>query len=499
MKTPFTLSPIFSSNMVFQADRRIRIFGSCKKGIELRLDFLNYCTKIKTKDTTFVFDLEPLPKLSESFSIILSHKKTEIVLENCVVGDVFLLCGSSNMEMTVAESYENRPTPNPKIRYYQVPQIPYIGAEQDYPDLYSTQSNWKVLKANDMNAMGAIAYHVSKKLAYELEYPIGIIQASYEQTSLFAFAGMMEICSIQELGKFCSNYKTETTRYHKTTEYDHAFHEQMKQVRQFHQLRATYLNDHPPLEASVMAFRAHPYNIPMGPKHYNRPSGLYETMIKPMERLSFKGAVLYFGEDDIHNANVIQYGYQTLIDSWRKVFKDPKLPFVVVQIAGYSYEGINHDSIAKLRQAQRQVVELSNHISMATAVDLGEEHNPLPREKEVIGKRIANVLLERVYRLEKNQMAPAYFSHQASPGKLVIYTEFNNLFLTSRSMNQMGFTVSYDGTTFQPLKNVQLVANQIVIQPIKEWKEIRYCYENYPNCDIFTTNDLPLLPFRIVY
>lgn len=485
--------------MVFQADRPIRIFGTCKKGIEIRLDFLNYCTKIKTKDTTFAFLLEPLPKLSEPFSIIISHKKTEVVLENCVVGDVFLLCGSSNMEMTVAESYENRPASTPKIRYYQVPKIPYIGAEQEYPDLYLTDSSWKVLKAPDMSSFSAIAYHVSKKLAYELEYPIGIIQASYEQTSLFAFAGMMEICSIQELGKFCSNYKTESTRYHKTTEYDHAFHEQMKQVRQYLQLKATYLQDHPPLEASVMAFQAHPYVLPMGAKHFNRPSGLYETMIKPLEGLSFKGAVLYFGEDDLQNVNVIPYGYQTLIESWRKLFKDPKLPFVLVQIAGYSYDGVNHDSVAKLRQAQRQVVELSNHIAMASAVDLGEEHNLLPREKEAIGKRIANVLLERVYRLEKNQMAPAYFSHQATPGKVVIYTEFNNLFLTSRSMNQMGFSVSYDGTTFQPLRNVKLVANQIVIQPLKEWKEIRYCYENYPNCDIFTTNDLPLLPFRIVY
>ncbi|MCK7487914.1 MAG: hypothetical protein MZU97_22315 [Bacillus subtilis] len=52
--------------------------------------------------------------------------------------------------------------------------------------------------------------------------------------------------------------------------------------------------------------------------------------------------------------------------------------------------------------------------------------------------------------------------------------------------------------TFQPVQTVKLLLNQIILDGVKGAKEIRYGYDNHPHCDIYSANDLPLLPFRIV-
>jgi hypothetical protein len=38
---------------------------------------------------------------------------------------------------------------------------------------------------------------------------------------------------------------------------------------------------------------------------------------------------------------------------------------------------------------------------------------------------------------------------------------------------------------------------RIIIKDLPDAKEIRYAYQKFPFCDIYTTNELPLLPFRI--
>ncbi|MCK7487912.1 MAG: hypothetical protein MZU97_22305 [Bacillus subtilis] len=189
---------------------------------------------------------------------------------------------------------------------------------------------------------------------------------------------------------------------------------------------------------------------------------------------------------------------KTMVKSWRKLFEDSTLPFVHVQLAGYAYPIPNGLSLALFRDAQRKTISYTDGIYLATAVDLGEADQQYPREKVAIAKRIANVLFERVYRKGKNQLAPAYFSHQITPTAIVIYTEYNNLNLVSRSRNNMGFFASFDGETFRLLTKVKLVANQIILEGAQTAKEIRYCFENAPVCDIYSTNDLPLLPFRII-
>ncbi|MFA5696905.1 MAG: hypothetical protein WC888_00570 [Candidatus Izemoplasmatales bacterium] len=136
---------------------------------------------------------------------------------------------------------------------------------------------------------------------------------------------------------------------------------------------------------------------------------------------------------------------------------------------------------------------------MTTAADLGEENYLCPREKTVLANRLASVVLEKIYHCGKNTMAPALFSYRCVEGNIIIYTEYNNLNLVSRSKRNLGFKITKDEITFENVEtdHIELSGNQIIIKDVKNIKEIRYNFTNFPHLDIYSTNDLPLLPFRI--
>jgi len=57
MKTYFELAPIFTDNVVFQADKPIKIFGKCKKNIEMTFKLLDNEFCIRTKEENFLIEL----------------------------------------------------------------------------------------------------------------------------------------------------------------------------------------------------------------------------------------------------------------------------------------------------------------------------------------------------------------------------------------------------------------------------------------------------------
>jgi sialate O-acetylesterase len=499
LKSLFQLAPIFQSHMVFQSGKPIRIFGTCAKNIELKLEFLDRCIKLRSIGDTFLFELPPMPVVTDGFEVLLTAKKETIVLEDCLIGDVFLVAGGSNMKMTIEESYENNPDPDPMIRFFDVPRIPYPEATLEFPTLYPFEPNWEKATGKALMKQTAIGFHIAEFIAYDQKVPIGIVSATYDEASIFAFIGMHELFAVERFAKYSESYKQEMAKYPTAAAYNLAYAKEAMRLMEYngliHKHQFEGVAHHRAVEIASENLR---FRLPMGPKHPSRPHGLFDTMLKPLAGTMFKAVVFYQGEADLSNIDFYEDALKTMVKSWRKLFEDPTLPFVHVQLAGFANPIPNGLSLAVFRDAQRRTISYTEGIYLATALDLGESDQMIPREKVGIAKRIANVLFERVYRKGKNQLAPAYFSHQITATSIIIYTEYNNLNLVSRSRNNMGFFASFDGETFRLLTKVKLLANQVILEGAQTAKEIRYCFENAPVCDIYTTNDLPLLPFRII-
>lgn len=179
------------------------------------------------------------------------------------------------------------------------------------------------------------------------------------------------------------------------------------------------------------------------------------------------------------------------------MFKTKKLPYVIVQLAGYNYPNISDECIAHIRHSQTCLADDVKKIFIASAIDVGDADNLVLRNKTLIAKRIANVILEKIHGLAKNSISPAYYSYKKEEDGITIFTKNNFLNLKSKSGRNLGFLASKDGIDFYELKTVNILSNRIIIKRIHNVQEIRYAYESFPACDIYTTNDLPLLPFKI--
>jgi len=501
LKPQFALSAIFADNMMFQHGKPVILFGKSRKNTEIKVEWRDETYRFRTEGTEFTFELPALPVIKTPFSFTVSSRKQIVEIKNCLAGDVIICGGQSNMQFTLKETiFETRPVNRENIRFFEVPKLPYENAHVEFPDLYKSEPKWSECDRQSAPAFSAIGYYVSLGLAEDLDIPIGIISCNQGDTSVFSWTNMIDLCDNPALGKYVSSYRSEVAKYAKIEEYNKLFHHQLPKLMEFwgaiEQGIASGLTSEA-AETAAYAKVGDP-TLPMGPKHWNRPSGEFDTMLKTIIPFPIKAVLFYQGESDHQNAAIYEAGFKTMIKSWRKAFRDPLLPFVFTQVAGYSYPGLGETGIALIREAQAACINPTDNVFMASAIDLGEENNIHPKDKREIASRLLRLLLEKVYRKGKNSASPALFSYQYTEGRLIIYTQYNNLNLVSRSNQNLGFRISYDGAAFDELEEgVELTGNQIVIRNIKNAKEVRYCFRNFPHCDIYSGNDLPLLPFRI--
>lgn len=240
-----------------------------------------------------------------------------------------------------------------------------------------------------------------------------------------------------------------------------------------------------------------PKVLPMGPKHPNRPSRIFDMILSKLAPFAFRASIMYHGESCIPHYQHYGNGLCAVISSIRNHRTDTKLPFFYVQIAGSGYPQYANSEVSFLREAQSLCQQPQEGIFMVSAVDLGDESTIRPKDKTTISERLCNLMLEKLYKIGKNTMSPALYSYQVGKGKVSVHTQYNSLNLVSRSTKCIGFFESSDGVRFTEISKVELMNNQIDIPIQPNTIEIRYAYANNPNLDVYSSNDLPLLPFRI--
>jgi len=435
MKQQFALAPIFRDNMMFQANKPIRIFGTCKKGVEITVVFLDEVVKFKSKSDEFLVEFEPVPFRDKGFSFSLFTKKQEITIYNCLIGDVYLFVGGKNAYMPLKESYHEVDYEDSEIRFLDMNKV------LDKQLKYAFNPQWLIAGKSDLADFSALSFLFAKHMHQVTKSPIGIITCNHFNASIFSWLGAKEINSHIDMYEYV-----------------------MKQPKEL------------ALHSSVF----------------------YDTMVSLLAPSSLKAIILYQGEDDFRHPGLYSVALQRIVQTYRTLFDDQALPFIITQIAGGIYPESDGIAISKIRLIQSAMMNDEKMVYVASAVDLGDEENNYVKEKMVFAKRLVNVVLEKCDRMTKNAISPMYYSHNYRGDEMVIFTHNNYLNLVSHSTKNLGFTYSSDGKNFKEITDIKLVNNQIVLNGLKNAVEVRYGYRDYPVCDIYTTNELPLLPFRII-
>ncbi len=229
-----------------------------------------------------------------------------------------------------------------------------------------------------------------------------------------------------------------------------------------------------------------------GNKDPNRYSILYETMIKPLVPYKIKGVLWYQGESNVPNYDEYQTLFSGMIADWRQRWKED-FPVYYVQIAPYQYDE-NRISQA-LREAQRKTLVVNN-TGMAITLDVGEEKDIHPANKQAVGHRLARLALAKDYgQDELVPTGPLYKSHKTFRDYLEINFDHIGSGLSARGA-LTGFEVATETGPFVTA-TAKIIGTKVRVSTptIKNPKRVRYAWKNYVEATLFNKEGLPASSF----
>lgn len=240
--------------------------------------------------------------------------------------------------------------------------------------------------------------------------------------------------------------------------------------------------------------------VSMAPVGYpdRPPSGLYEGMITPLERIRIRGAIWYQGEGNTWRA----YQYRTLLPAliygWREAWGEGDFPFLIVQLPNQGSSPELGDSIwAELREAQFLTQRAVANTGLAVTIDVGEAKNLHPPRKMEVGQRLALWALGTTYGKKVEYSGPLYDSMKISGNEIRIKFRHAGAGLEARDGKLKGFAIAGADRKFY-WGEARIEGETVVVsgRDVEAPVAVRYAWAESPECNLYNKDGLPASPFR---
>jgi sialate O-acetylesterase len=447
-----TLPPFFSDNMVLQQQADVAIWGKAKPGSKVQVttswNKKSYSVsadasgKWKTKVST--------PAAGGPYEVKISNGSS-IVLHNVLIGEVWLCSGQSNMEMPM-KGFRDQPilgsndaifnSDNNQIRMFTVPR-----SVKSTPQDTIKNSVWRIASPETVSNFSATAYFFARILQNKLKVPIGLLHCSYSGSS--AEAWMSE-----------------------------------EALKEFPSIKIPKPDEQGLGSKTATVF--------------------YNGMIGPLFGYGIKGAIWYQGESNYDRPDEYEKLFPAMVKFWRAQSGQGDFPFYFVQIAPYGYatippynNGGKYNS-AYLRDAQRKSVKTIPNSGMAVVMDIGEENNIHPADKEAGGKRLALLALAKTYGLKGfGYTSPSFDTLIVNNGRATVRFADAPNGLTSFGKPLTHFEIAGADKFWRPATAVIFGGTVIVTSPyVREPVAVRYAFKDFVVGELFSTEGFPVSSFR---
>ena len=187
-----------------------------------------------------------------------------------------------------------------------------------------------------------------------------------------------------------------------------------------------------------------------------------------------------------------------MISDWRAKFQLGDFPFYLVQLNPYRYTDWDPKSLPEIWDAQTDVLKLPNTEMVGTS-DIGDPEQLYPRNKEIIGQRLAGLALSGTYGIpDLISSGPRYESMEVIPETKRIRVQFSNSAGLKQQGDQLtGFTICGKDGEFVP-GNAAIENGAVVVwsDEISEPSHVRYLWQDASSATLFNGAGLPATPFR---
>lgn len=211
------LTPLFTDNMVFQQNCQAPVWGKAAPGAKVSVTpSWNGKTYRATAGADGKWSVKmDTPKGSfKKYSVTISDGEP-VVLQNVLVGEVWLASGQSNMQMPV-ESWRavrinqediNNAAQFSGLRLLQVSRATGM-KEHDY--FSADFDKWKESSPESVRNFSAAAWYFGRKLMEELKVPVGIIHSSWGGTIIEAWMSEGAVSQYPELAASLALVKSQS-------------------------------------------------------------------------------------------------------------------------------------------------------------------------------------------------------------------------------------------------------------------------------------------------
>jgi len=227
------------------------------------------------------------------------------------------------------------------------------------------------------------------------------------------------------------------------------------------------------------------------------PSALYNAMIHPLTPFNIKGAIWYQGESNVGRAEQYRRLFPAMIKDWRKHWgKD--FPFYFVQIAPFNYQNSLNPMLnksPKLRDAQRHTLLLEK-TGMVVTLDIGNNENIHPANKQDVGKRLAGLALKNDYGKSIVASGPVYKNFMIKRKHIILEFDAVGSGLMMKDSRQSGFEIAGADKKFIDA-DAKIVGNKIKVcaKGISKPKYVRYAWQDTSKANLFNKEGLPASSF----
>ncbi|PSL06583.1 sialate O-acetylesterase [Cecembia rubra] len=231
------------------------------------------------------------------------------------------------------------------------------------------------------------------------------------------------------------------------------------------------------------------------------PGMMFNAMIAPIVKYPIKGVIWYQGESNAGDHQHYRELFGTMIQNWRERWSIGDFPFLFVQLANFmERKDLQPESNwAFLREAQYQTLALPNS-GMAVAIDIGDANDIHPRNKKDVGHRLWKVAQKVAYGDDVLYSGPVFKEFQKVGQKVNLSFDHTGNGLKLSFGNEVkGFIISDQEGKFYPAKAELINTAQVqVFHPlVQNPTEIRYAWADNPEVNLYNSEGLPAIPFRI--
>lgn len=478
-----TLPLFFSDNMILQRGKAIHIWGKGFPGEKITVHFARKSrTAVTQADSAWHIFFPAQPASTHPRTLTVSAGDKKIILQNILVGDVWVCIGQSNMEWPMLKEQhwndEKYKCTRPAIRLlnpapagrnvfnavYTDSLLSRLSVEKFY-----AWKGWQSCDSNSVRLMSAVAYYFAGKVHTETGVPIGIINLSIGGAPLETFI------STDALSR------------------DPLFRRKLEGNWLSNDALPVWIRERGRQNVGIVP------NAPgdeHGPNHAYKPGFAYAAGIEPLLQQPAKGILCYQGESNAQEpAQVSDYATLSalLINDYRTKWKQPQLPFYYVQLSSidtFKYKG---QLWPAFRDEQRKMLRLIPYSGMAVCSDIGAKDDVHPTNKKEVGERLARWALNKTYKQPIIPSGPLPVKAVFRNGEVLVTFDYAaNGLTTSDGKALRGFSVDGKNDT-----EARLNDKGIIIPVSSKPVYIYYGWKSFSDANLVNAERLPASTFKI--